>query len=518
MATERKVILLILDGVGLSPQKQHNALFLAQTPYLDHLLKTCLHSQLQASGEAVGLPSGVMGNSEVGHLTIGSGRILLQDLPKISNFIAQKSFMDLPDLQRIGQSDGCVHLIGLVSDGGVHSSIHHLKALVRDIRQEFPHKKVAIHVITDGRDTPPASGLNYILELEKWVAPLKDVVISSVMGRFYAMDRDKRWERTQQAYQNFIGHGDFPIFSSASQGIRCSYEKAVQDEFIKPLRVQGGLSLQSQDQCVIFNFRADRVRQISEALAREKFDAFETPLKIAPHNFVTFTEYRNDFHFPVLFKRAIPANCLGDVVAQRGLRQLRIAETEKYAHVTYFFNGGQEVAFKGEDRILVPSPKQVKTYNEKPEMSAYEITEQVILNMSSDKYSLLIVNFANGDMVGHTGDEKATVKAIEVMDECLGRIVDVARQKNYDLLITSDHGNCEQMVCSKTHQPFTQHTTNPVPLIWVSPRTTQKDLRLLDGGLADIAPTLLHILEDKKPQQLPEGMTGSCLIEEYRYL
>ena len=501
----KKLILIILDGVGLSKEKQHNAFFLAKTPHLDRFLNECPHSKLDASGEAVGLPDGVMGNSEVGHLTIGSGRILLQDLPRISQFTQEHSFSELPDIQRIGRLDGCIHLLGLVSDGCVHSSFEHLTSLIYDLNRDFPQKKISIHIITDGRDTAIHSGKNYALELENIITSIDHVVISSVMGRFYAMDRDKRWERTKIAYQNLTTTEKFKTFSLASEGIQASYDNKVDDEFIFPFRVQGGLDIKLEDQCIVFNFRADRVRQITEALAVSDFDAFKAPVQISSQNLLTFTEYKQDFHFPILFLKEIPSDGLGEVFSKNKLKQLRIAETEKYAHVTYFFNGGQEKPFRGEDRILVPSARDISTYDKKPEMSAYEVTDQIISNMQ--KYSVIIANFANGDMVGHTGNEKAAIKAMEVIDKCLGHIALQAAKSNYEILITSDHGNCEQMVCSKTSQPFTQHTANPVPLIWIS-QTSQASYTLLDGRLSDIAPTLLNILGYKTPK----NMTGRNLI------
>ncbi len=506
---KKKIILLILDGVGLSTKKTHNALFLAKTPYLDKFRKENLHSSLNASGEAVGLPKGVMGNSEVGHLTIGSGRVLRQDLPKISKFTESHLFSEMPDIQRIGQADGHIHLLGLVSKGYVHSSFHHLTALITDITKAFPHKKISIHVITDGRDTLIHSGKNYILELEDFISHLDNVVVSTVMGRFYAMDRDKRWERTKKAYKGLTFTGEYKTFASALEGVQASYDNGISDEFILPFYVQKGLGMRSKDQCVTFNFRADRMRQIVESLSINNFSEFETPIQLSSHNLLTFTEYKKSFNFPVLFPKNIPSNCLGEVLSQNNLKQLRIAETEKYAHVTYFLNGGRETPLKGEDRILIPSPSDIATYDQKPEMSAYEVTDQLISNMQ--KYSVIIANFANGDMVGHTGNEKAAIKAIEVIDECLGRIVSQAEKSNHEIFITSDHGNCEEMVCLKTSQILTQHTTNPVPLIWIS-RSDQTPYRLSNGKLSDIAPTLLNLLD----LSIPKEMTGDNLIEKNR--
>ena len=503
----KKIILLILDGVGLSKEKKHNALFLAKTPHLDKFTKECLSSSLKASGEAVGLPKGVMGNSEVGHLTIGSGRILLQDLPKISKFTEEHSFAEMPDIQRIGQMDGHIHLIGLVSKGFVHSSFYHLTSLITDITKAFPHKKISIHVITDGRDTPIHTGRNYILELESFISHLDNVVISSVMGRFYAMDRDKRWKRTEKAYRGLTFTGGYKTFSSALEGVQASYDSGLSDEFIFPFYLQGGLGIRLQDQCVAFNFRADRMRQLVESLSMNDFSAFETLIQLPSCNLLTFTQYKENFDFPVLFPKEVPLNCLGEIFSHNNLKQLRIAETEKYAHVTYFLNGGKEVPFNGENRILFPSPKDITTYDQKPEMSAYEVTDQLISNMQ--KYPIIIANFANGDMVGHTGNEEAAIKAVEVMDECLGRIVSEAKKSNHEIFITSDHGNCEEMICLKTSQMLTQHTTNPVPLIWVSP-FDQASYKLSDGQLSDIAPTLLSLLN----LPIPKEMTGHNLIEK----
>ena len=503
---KKKIILLILDGVGLSKEKKHNALFLAKTPHLDKFNKECLNSSLKASEEAVGLPKEIMGNSEVGHLTIGSGRILLQDLPKISKFTEAHSFAEMPDIQRIGQMEGNIHLLGLVSKGYVHSSFYHLISLITDITKAFPHKRISIHVITDGRDTPIHTGRNYILELERFISNLDNVIISSVMGRFYAMDRDKRWERTDKAYRGLTFTGGHRTFSSALEGVQASYDSGLSDEFIFPFYVQKGLGVKPQDQCVTFNFRADRMRQIVESLSVNDFSAFETPIQLPSCNLLTFTQYNKNFDFPVLFPKEVPLNCLGEIFAHNNLEQLRIAESEKYAHVTYFLNGGREVPFKGEDRILIPSPKDIATYDQKPEMSVYEVTDQLISKMQ--RYPVIIANFANGDMVGHTGNEKAAIKAVEVMDECLGRMASEARISNHEIFITSDHGNCEEMVCPKTSQILTQHTTNPVPLIWVSP-SDQTSYRMPDGELSDIAPTLLSLLN----LPIPKEMTGQNLIK-----
>lgn len=500
-----KVLLVILDGFGHSEKKQHNAIYLAKTPNYDRILSEYPHSLLLNSGESVGLPEGVMGNSEVGHLNLGAGRVVYQDLTKINKFIREKGFETLPDIQRVAKNPkGALHFIGLLSDGGVHSEQTHLLKLLEAIQNISKEKPVFIHIITDGRDTPPKSGATYIQTLQQQVDLMPNVQIATVMGRFYAMDRDQRWERVSQAYEALTQEGSCPEFDSAEEAIADAYKNEETDEFVIPRQVRGGVRISSQDQVVFFNYRADRARELSQAMALPSFDKFNIDVQVAPENWVTMTRYQKDFPFPSLFNQEPLTNILGEVVAKKGLKQLRVAETEKYAHVTYFFNGGFEQALQGEDRVLIPSPKDVKTYDEKPEMSAFEITDQVIEGLKKD-YALIVVNYANGDMVGHTGNETAAIRAVEVLDECLGKIKQTATQQGFEIVITADHGNCEEMI-SETGDRMTQHSMNPVPCVLVSER--YKMIPMKDGALCDVAPTILDLLGWEKPQD----MTGKSLI------
>lgn len=503
---DKKVILIILDGFGHSDETEHNAIALANTPNYSRWMKDCPHSLVHTSGEAVGLPPGIMGNSEVGHLSIGSGRVILQEMTRISRFAEVEGFESLPNFKRvISEKSGNLHFMGLVSDGGVHSDIAHLKSMIESVGRFAPKKNVYIHVITDGRDTPPDSGQKYVGDLENFIKQYPNVKIATVSGRYYPMDRDQRWDRVKIGY-DALAVDSTPKFKTAVEAVKDAYSKGETDEFIKPRQVEGGKRIAAGDQLVFFNFRADRAREISMAFAMEKFKEFATPVKIDPKNWVTFTRYREDFPFPYLFSPQKHKRILGELVAEKGFAQLRIAETEKYAHVTYFFNGGEETEFAGEERVLIPSPKEVATYDQKPEMSVRKVTEEVNKRLSSKDYALVVVNFANGDMVGHTGIEKAAIEAVTVMDECLGEIVKKAEQKGYDVLITADHGNCEEMVNKKTGGPMTQHTTNPVPTILISSRMKGKKLK--DGSLSDIAPTILDLLGWEKPSE----MSGHSLI------
>ena len=510
MTDNSNVLLMILDGFGVSSEKKHNAIALAQKPNLDSYMNSCPHSLLEASGTAVGLPSGIMGNSEVGHLNIGGGRIIKQELTKIIEFAKTKGFENLSDMKRLlTENTGALHLLGLLSDGGVHSHEDHLFLILEAAARVDSKRPIFIHAITDGRDTPPKSALQYVSNLENAIAKTKKGKISTIQGRFYIMDRDKRWERTETGYSAITTSlpGDF---TSAKNAIEDAYSKNETDEFIKPRRVKGGQSIQKEDSVLFFNFRADRARQICRALAIKDFKEFKTPVKIVPQNLVTFTRYDEKFEFPVLFQPSHYENLLGELVSKRGDKQLRIAETEKYAHVTYFFNGGEEKIFEGEDRVLVPSPKEVATYDLKPEMSARTVTHELLKKMDETSYRLIVLNFANSDMVGHTGVEPAAIKAIEVLDQCIGDIVKKATAMNYNVLITADHGNSEQMVDPKTGAPHTAHTTNPVPFIWIKPGddSISNKQKLKDGKLADIAPTILDIFKWPKPSD----MTGSSLI------
>jgi 2,3-bisphosphoglycerate-independent phosphoglycerate mutase len=502
-----KVILMILDGYGISEVHEHNAVYLAQKPTLDRLMKECPHSLLECSGRSVGLPAGVMGNSEVGHLNIGGGRVIKQELSKIGDFAKEQGFETLPDIERVfTEKVGAVHIMGLLSDGGVHSHEEHLFLLLEAAARVKCERPIFVHAITDGRDTPPQSAQKYVAKLEDSIKKFKIGRIGTVGGRFYIMDRDKRWERVDVAYKS-LTIKDSHSFKSASEAVSDAYEKKETDEFIKPRQIEGYKPITSEDAVIFFNYRADRAREISTALALPGFKEFNTPVKIDPKNFITFTRYDEKFPFPVLFKPDTHKNILGEIVAAHHEKQLRIAETEKYAHVTYFFNGGDEKVYEGEDRALVPSPKEVRTYDEKPEMSAMALTDELIRKLDATDYRLVVLNYANSDMVGHTGIETAAIKAVEVLDICIERVCVEAKKRGYDIFITADHGNSECMVDPVTKNPHTAHTTNPVPFIWVS-HDNQKGI-LRDGKLADIAPTILALY--KWPQ--PSEMTGHNLLQ-----
>jgi 2,3-bisphosphoglycerate-independent phosphoglycerate mutase len=501
----KKVILIILDGFGHREETKHNAIALAQTPNYSRWIKDCPHSLIHTSGEAVGLPPGIMGNSEVGHLSIGSGRVILQEMTRISRFAEVSGFESLPHFKRVfSEKTGNLHFMGLVSDGGVHSDVAHLRGMIEAAGRYAPKKNIFIHVITDGRDTPPDSGLKFVSDLEAFVKTWPNVKIATVSGRFYPMDRDQRWDRLKIGYDALTVDSG-PKFKTAVEAVKDAYSKGETDEFIKPRLIEGGQRIAKDDQMVFFNFRADRAREISMAFGVDDFKEFPTPVKVDPKNWVTFTRYREDFPFPYLFSPQKHKRILGELVSEAGYPQLRIAETEKYAHVTYFFNGGEETEFPMEERVLIPSPKEVATYDLKPEMSAKIVTNEVIRRLTAKDYGLVVINFANGDMVGHTGNESAAIEAVNVIDECLGEIVKKAEKKGYDVLITADHGNCEEMV-DKRGGPMTQHTLNPVPAVLISPRYAGKKLR--DGSLSDIAPTILELLGIEKPSE----MSGRSLI------
>lgn len=501
----KKTILLIWDGFGYSENTEHNAIRLANTPHYDYCWQTFPHSLLLTGGKAVGLPEGVMGNSEVGHLSIGSGRIIQQDLTRISQYAEEHGFDQLPLFQSLFKDNKVIHLIGLLSDGGVHSEFGHLVEILRAAEKLQSPAKILIHVITDGRDTPPKSGIQYIQKLENLLKSHSKAQIATVMGRYYAMDRDQRWDRVQKAY-NALTSTSSKAFTTATEALLDAYNSGETDEFVSPRAVSGTPRVNTQDAFLFFNFRADRAREISQAFGLAAFEHFPTPVKIQPNKWVTFTRYQEDFPFPVLFEREKPRKILGELVANRELTQLRIAETEKYAHVTYFFNGGEEEVFPKEDRILVPSPKSVPTYDLMPEMSVFEVTQKLIKAVEEKEYDFVVVNFANGDMVGHTGDEKASIQAVEAMDQCLGELLKLREKHNYQIILSSDHGNVEQMVDTNTGEPMTAHSLNPVPFIWISEEAIGKKIK--DGTLADIAPTLLDIWNWTKP---PE-MTGQSLI------
>jgi 2,3-bisphosphoglycerate-independent phosphoglycerate mutase len=473
------VALIILDGWGCAPPGPGNAVERAETPNFDRLWARFPHSTLRASGEAVGLPSGQMGNSEVGHLTIGSGRVLFQDLMRVNKAIEDGSFFENPALKGAFERGERVHLLGLVSYGGVHSHIDHLRALLR-----FAPEKSWIHAFTDGRDVSPHAAVSDLAELPRGR-------ISRVIGRYYAMDRDGRWDRTQRAFHAIVA-AEGERAADPIEAIRRSYERGVTDEFIEPIVVEGAPRFDvERDSAVFFNFRPDRARQLTMKLIEAGADL------------TTMTKYRADFEVPAVFLEQEVHETLAEVLSEHGVRQLHVAETEKYAHVTYFFNGGREEEWNGETRILVPSPRDVPSYDHKPEMSADEVADCFVDELEQGDYAFAVVNFANPDMVGHTGSIPAAVKAVETTDRCLGRVIDEVERRGGVALVTADHGNAEQMLEDDGESPHTAHTTNPVPLV-----VTDTELTLGNGGeLADLAPTVFELLGFRQPLQ----MTGKSL-------
>ncbi len=509
---KKPLLLMILDGWGINPNPAHNAVALANTPNLNRLLADYPHVPIRTSGMAVGLPEGQMGNSEVGHLNIGAGRVVYQELTRVTKAIDDGEFFSNPVLldciAKVKASGGRLHLSGLLSDGGVHSHNSHLYAFLELARREGL-KDVFIHCLLDGRDTPPQSGSEYLAQLETEITRIGVGRIATVMGRYYAMDRDTRWDRVEKAY-NAIVHGLGELCVSSKDAIEQSYDSKIYDEFVVPTVIceQGAPvgQLLDGDGFIFFNFRSDRAREITRAIALEEFDGFERGHRPDLAGYVCLTEYDATFGLPIAFASTELVNILGGVLADAGLKQLRIAETEKYAHVTFFFNGGVETPFAGEDRALIPSPKDVATYDLKPEMSAFQVTEKLLKLLDQDVYDVIILNFANCDMVGHTGIEAAAIKAVETVDACAGRIIDKIRQKGGAVLITADHGNAEQMI-DENGEPFTAHTTNPVWLVLVD--DSRKGVRLREGGrLADIAPTMLKMLGLEQPLE----MAGESLI------
>ncbi len=511
-------MLIILDGWGISAETKGNAVKLAKTPYLDSLENAYPHTSLLCSGEAVGLPVGIMGNSEVGHLNIGAGRVVYQALLKINKSIKCGEFFENNVLKsvisKVKANDSALHLMGLVSDGGVHSHLSHLLALL-DMAKKEELKDVYVHAILDGRDTSPDSGTDYIKSLQNYINEIGFGSIVSICGRYYAMDRDKRWDRVEKAYRLYtLGEGVKE--TNPVEAVQNAYNRDETDEFIQPVVItdEHGKPLrtvQDGDGVIFFNFRADRARQLAQVFTDPKFTFFNRNAYPEICDFVCMTIYDENFPLPVAFPPVHMDEILGEVISKKGLKQLRIAETEKYAHVTYFFNGGEEKAFQLEDRCLIPSPREVPTYDLKPEMSAFEVTEEVISRLQSKNYDMIILNFANMDMVGHTGVLEAAIKACEMVDKCVERVVAQVKAQGGTVLITADHGNAEKMIDADGHI-HTAHTLNPVPFILVNDnkQNKQQNIKLrLDGILGDIAPTILHIMDIDKPEQ----MTGSSLIE-----
>ncbi|MBN1958740.1 MAG: 2,3-bisphosphoglycerate-independent phosphoglycerate mutase [Desulfuromonadales bacterium] len=505
--TSAPVALVILDGWGISEDCNNNAACQARTPVLDGLRENWPVSRLATSGRNVGLPDGQMGNSEVGHLNIGAGRIIYQDLSRISLAIEDGSFFDNQALKRVCErlvvSGGKLHLLGLLSDGGVHSHNTHLYALVR-LARDAGVKDVCIHAFLDGRDTPPQSGSDYLQQLETELADIGLGRIATVTGRYWAMDRDNRWERIEKAYRA-LTEGSGQIAESAAEAIEKAYAAGQTDEFVAPWVIGKPGTIDDDDGVIFFNFRADRAREMTRALTLKDFDGFARLKFPALVDYVCLTEYDETFDLPVAFPSESYPDILSEVVSRAGLKQLRIAETEKYAHVTFFFNGGVEKAWPGEDRVLIPSPQDVATYDLKPAMSAVEVTDEVVKRVESQDYQLIVLNFANCDMVGHTGVLSAAIEAVETVDSCLGRVVDAVLSVGGRLLITADHGNCEQMVDDRG-RPHTAHTSNPVPLIYVDAKRQYRSLD--DGILADLAPTILQLLDLEQPA----AMTGHSLL------
>jgi 2,3-bisphosphoglycerate-independent phosphoglycerate mutase len=506
MQRRRPVMLVILDGFGWREDAADNAVRQAKTPNFDRLWDAGPRGFLHTSGEDVGLPQGQMGNSEVGHLNIGAGRVVMQDLPRISSAVAKGEIERAPALadliKTLKQSGGTCHLIGLVSPGGVHSHQDHAAALAKILTEAGV--PTLMHAMTDGRDTPPQSAAEYV---DRLLAALpKSVPIATVCGRYYAMDRDKRWERVLKAY-NAIVEADGPRFPDAQTAIAEAYANKKFDEFIVPAVVGDYRGMQDGDGLVCFNFRADRVREILGAILEKDFSGFSRKRSVRLAAAVGMTQYSDELDqvMQAIFPSQTLKNILGEVVSQAGRTQLRMAETEKYPHVTYFLNGGREEPYRGEDRIMVPSPK-VATYDLQPEMSAPELTDKAVEAINSGKYDLIVLNYANPDMVGHTGNLSAAIKAVETVDDCLGRIAEAIQTAGGALLVTADHGNCEMMRDPETGGPHTAHTTNPVPVVLLGARNRA----LMAGGrLADIAPTLLELMGLPKPQE----MAGVSLLE-----
>lgn len=503
-------LLCILDGFGLNPDTLGNAITAAETPNFDRMWANNPHATLVTHGERVGLPAGQMGNSEVGHLNIGAGRVVEQWLVRIGKGLKDPSFSknaSYKNFLKSTQSSPRIHLIGLLSNGGVHSHTDHLLSILERLHQESTAELI-IHIVTDGRDTPPESAFEFISEFERHAASLTRWRFGSVCGRFFAMDRDKRWERTKKAYDLYM-HGVGSQDLKPLHAVQASYEKNITDEFIEPV-IFGESTIHEGDGVILWNFREDRVRQITASLCGKHFEGFERKVPpISADKVLCLTEYDKTFALPFLFAPLSITNHLGETVSKAGLSQIRIAETEKYPHVTYFLNGGIETVYQGEDRKLIPSPRDVKTYDQKPQMSAAEVCAATVEAIQSKKYALVVVNFANCDMVGHTGSLAAAIKAVETVDECLGKIIPALESVNGAGVIIADHGNAELMINYVDHTPHTAHTTFPVPVV-VLGKSGAKPLRD-DGALCDVAPTILSLMGLSKPSE----MSGKSLFRSH---
>ena len=509
---KKTTVLMILDGYGLNETKEHNAVAEGKTPVMDKLMQTCPFVKGNASGMAVGLPDGQMGNSEVGHLNMGAGRIVYQELTRITKEIQDGTFFENPALMQAVENckanNSSLHMFGLLSDGGVHSHNTHLYGLL-ELAKRNGLSKVYVHCFLDGRDTPPASGKGYAEQLEAEMKKIGVGEIASVMGRYYAMDRDNNYDRVKMAY-DALTKGEGLTAAGGPTGIQESYDRDETDEFVKPtVVVKDGkpvATIQDKDSVIFFNFRPDRAREITRAFCDDDFKGFDRGARL-DITYVCFSDY--DPTIPnkeIAFHKISVTNTFGEWLAANNMKQARIAETEKYAHVTFFFNGGVEEPNPGEDRILVNSPKDVATYDLKPQMSAYEVCDKLVESIKSGNYDVIIINFANPDMVGHTGVEEAAIKAVEAVDECVGRAVDAIKEVDGQMFICADHGNAEQLVDYETGAPFTAHTTNPVPFILVN---ADPAYSLREGGcLADIVPTLIELMGKEQPAE----MTGKSLL------
>ena len=504
MNIPKPVVLMILDGWAISESNEGNAIKQANTPFYNEFLKRYPNTTLKASGLSVGLPEGQMGNSEVGHLNIGAGRVVYQELTRITKSIQDgdffENFMLNSSIENCINNNSDLHLMGLLSDGGVHSHIKHLFALI-ELAKHKGVKEVYIHGILDGRDVPPRSAAKYIEELEAKISEIGLGKIATISGRYYAMDRDKRWERTQLAYDLYT-EGKGLQANSAMAALANAYDRDENDEFVKPTFVEGGQTIKDNDSIIFFNFRPDRARQLTRAFVVDDFDGFHRNIYPKVH-YTCFTQYDESLAVPIAFAPQDIKKTLGEVLGSADVKQLRIAETEKYAHVTFFFNGGVEIPNVNEHRVLIPSPK-VATYDLAPEMSAYEVTEKLLEEIESDKHDFILINFANPDMVGHTGIIDAAVKACEVVDDCISKVIPKIIEKGGVVLLTADHGNADQMIDPLTKKVHTAHTSNPVPLIVGG----LGDINLAEGALCDIAPTVLKIMNI----DVPKEMTGKSLF------
>jgi 2,3-bisphosphoglycerate-independent phosphoglycerate mutase len=507
MLKKSPIVLLILDGWGYRKETTHNAIFAANTPNWDSWWATCPHTLLEASGPCVGLPEAQMGNSEVGHMHIGAGRVIPQDYTRINNAIHSHSFAELPifkeviaDMKRDGKS---IHVFGLLSPGGVHSHENHLFAFLKICAQQ-QFLNVYLHLFLDGRDTPPQSALSSIAKLQNFLTSYPVATLCSISGRYYAMDRDKRWQRIEPVYRMLTENKSDYCFATPEEAINSFYQQKINDEFIPPTRIGEGKVLSDGDSIFFFNFRADRARQLTQSLLMDDFAEFKRQIHPRINHFLTMTQYAKHLPTKAVFPPLNLCNTLGEVISQHDLSQLRIAETEKYAHVTFFLNGGSELVYPNEDRVLIPSP-HVSTYDLQPEMNAPELTKILVEAINNQTYDVIICNFANADMVGHTGNFAATVHAVECLDECMGTIWQALQVQGGKLLITADHGNAESMFDEQSNQPHTAHTHQPVPFLYVGGNWHFSNTQ---GSLVDVAPTLLTLLNITPPKE----MTGHPLL------